>query len=161
MRQKMLREGGAVKRWHTITNVKEQTVAAHSWGVASIVLDLWPDCSNNLIRAALWHDIAELHTGDIPAPIKWEDREFALACHNIEQRIQEQFSLFEELTEKEQTRLKMADILELMWYCLDEIKLGNKKFSKILMIGAEHFLHFRYTCSKADAMCDYLIEKGR
>jgi len=161
MRQKMLREGGAVKRWHTVTNVKEQTVAAHSWGVASIVLDLWPNCSNNLIRAALWHDIAELRTGDIPAPIKWEDKEFALACHNIEQRVQEQFDLFEELTKEEQTHLKMADILELMWYCVDEIKLGNERFKEILLVGAKHYLQFRYTYSEADAMCDHLITEGR
>ena len=64
MRQKILRKGAKVKRWHTLTNVKEQTVADHSWGVVSIILDVWPNSSIALITFALWHDVPEFAIGD-------------------------------------------------------------------------------------------------
>ena len=161
MLQETLRKGGAVKRWHTITNVKEQTVASHSWGVASILLDLWPDSSNNLIRAALWHDVAELHTGDIPAPIKWENKEFAHACDKIEKRVQKQLHLFKQLDSVEKTKLKIADLLELMWYCLEEIELGNTKFKDILLVAEKEYSKHRKVNIQADHMCDSILCRGK
>ena len=71
MQHQMLRKGGSVKRWHTISNAKEQTVAAHSWGVVVIIMELWPDSRADLIYASLLHDVPEQLIGDVPAPTKW------------------------------------------------------------------------------------------
>jgi len=136
-------------------------VASHSWGVASILLDLWPDSSNNLIRAALWHDVAELHTGDIPAPIKWENKEFAHACDKIEKRVQKQLHLFKQLDSVEKTKLKIADLLELMWYCLEEIELGNTKFKDILLVAEKEYSKHRKVNIQADHMCDSILCRGK
>ena len=85
MRQKILRKGAKVKRWHTLTNVKEQTVADHSWGVVSIILDVWPNSSIALITFALWHDVPEFAIGDIPVTAKWENKNLAKELEKIEQ----------------------------------------------------------------------------
>ena len=63
--------GGAIKRYHTLETIGEQSVASHSWGVAMILQYLEPNVSKEAILRALTHDVAELFTGDIPAPVKW------------------------------------------------------------------------------------------
>jgi len=131
MRQEILRKGAKVKRWHTITNVKEQTVADHSWGVASIILDVWPDSSNSLITYALWHDIPEFVVGDVPVTAKWANEDLARAVEKAESQIAKKYKLFIELTETEKLKLAIADLLEVLWYASEEIALGNSNFLEV------------------------------
>lgn len=37
---------------------------------------LHPNPTLTLIKATLWHDMAEYHVGDTPAPVLWKDPEF-------------------------------------------------------------------------------------
>jgi hypothetical protein len=41
-RFQLIRDGGNVKRYHTMQMIGEQTVAAHTFGVIAIILELWP-----------------------------------------------------------------------------------------------------------------------
>ena len=59
--------GSEVKRFHTLTTHQLETVGHHSHGVACLTLMLNPDASRELIIAALFHDLAEQHTGDVDA----------------------------------------------------------------------------------------------
>lgn len=62
--------GGETQRFHTITTLRPDTVGQHSYGVACVLMHVWPQASARLLRAALKHDMAEAHTGDMPAPAK-------------------------------------------------------------------------------------------
>jgi len=64
--------GSEVKRFHTLTTLQTETVGHHSHGVACFTLLLDPDASRQLLLAALFHDLAEQYTGDIPSPAKRE-----------------------------------------------------------------------------------------
>jgi len=79
-----IRRAGAVKRYHTVDTVRTQNVAEHSWHVAQIVRYIYPTASKELILAAIDHDVGEIHTGDIPAPFKWQYPEVATDLKTIE-----------------------------------------------------------------------------
>ena len=153
----MIRNGGAVKRFHMIPTNNEQTVAAHSWGVACIVLDLWPDASVHLLRAALHHDVPECVTGDIPATAKWRFPELSVALSRAETEIELEIGLDMRLGDKDAYRLKVADMLELLWYCVEEERLGNKNFKEVFIRGA-HYLQEIELDEPAEKMMGELIK---
>ena len=139
MQHQMLRKGGCVKRWHTITNVQEQTVAAHSWGVAVIALELWPDSSAAFIHALLLHDIPEQVIGDVPAPVKWSNPELAAKVAKAEEDFWRDVKTeFPDLSKLERLKLKLADMLELLWFCVEEERLGNRNFKEVFTRGVEY-----------------------
>ena len=78
--------GGAIKRYHTLEIIGEQSVASHSWGVAMILQYLDPNVSKEAILRALTHDVAELFTGDVPAPVKWDNPDLVEVLKRIEDK---------------------------------------------------------------------------
>lgn len=106
---------GKIKRWHTHFGLK-QTVADHSWGVATIISLMHPNPSANLLKAALLHDAGEFFTGDVPSPAKQANPELKILLDKIERdaMTKMQIPVFS-LTEEEQLWLKFADIYEA--YC--------------------------------------------
>lgn len=63
-------EGGETMRFHTCKMIREDTVGHHSYGVACVMMHVYPDAPAHLLRACLKHDMAEAFTGDMPAPAK-------------------------------------------------------------------------------------------
>jgi len=66
-----------IKRWGIIEMSREQSVAEHSYNVAMISMAIYknlefdsPINESQLICWALYHDLPELYTGDIPTPVK-------------------------------------------------------------------------------------------
>lgn len=65
-----------IKRWAIIEMSREQSVAEHSYNVAMISMmisknmDLSVEKKNFMVKWALFHDLPELLTGDIPTPAK-------------------------------------------------------------------------------------------
>jgi hypothetical protein len=63
----------AVKRWHMIDTTRQQTLAEHSANVAALVYLLCTSCPEAYFAtadatiAALFHDMPEVFTGDIPS----------------------------------------------------------------------------------------------
>lgn len=61
---------GDVRRWHANPDHRLRdsgdTIHAHQWRVAALILHMNPTPSPDLIRAALLHDVAETITGDVP-----------------------------------------------------------------------------------------------
>lgn len=123
-----VRDGGGVKRCHTFPIIGEQTVAAHSWGVAQIIRRLWPECSKTLLLAALDHDVAERWTGDVPADAKWRNPNLRAELAKVETQVEHELGLNQGwlLSETEQHMLKWADRLELLQFCVDQRRLGNR-----------------------------------
>lgn len=126
-RAKLIFQGGNVKRYHTFPTLKEQTNAAHSWGVAVLVALLFEShCTAELLKAALWHDVAEIRTGDIPRPVKNASPEVARVVKKLEYKTLEQFNLVVDLSPDEERILQVCDKIESLIFLVHEWNLGNR-----------------------------------
>lgn len=102
---------GKVRRWHTCVGL-DQTNADHSHGVAFVIAMLHPNPSANLLKAALFHDLGELGSGDMPSPAK-RDKILAERIKVLQQETLRQLRIPEiNLTEEEQDWLSFADAYE-------------------------------------------------
>lgn len=122
---KAFREGGQVKRFHTVPIVGEQTVGAHSYNVLSLLLVLCENPSIQLIKAVLWHDVAERWLGDVPPPAKWASRDFNDTYSRLERKLNKRLGL-PELSQVEENWLNAVDKIELLLFCDEQIEgFGN------------------------------------
>lgn len=135
----ILRSIGKVKRFHTVTTHKEDTVASHSFNVATMCMIIEEgEPSSNLLMAALLHDGAECWIGDIPAPAKYGAIELGDIVNKLEREWLELKGLWIKLGKSEQVSLKCADTLELMAFCLEERRLGNEEIEPVYHTGYEY-----------------------
>ncbi len=130
-----LRAGGAVKRYHTFPTIGNQDVGTHSHAVAVFILAMHPNPSFNLIKACLFHDLAEYDTGDCPANVKWAYPAMGAMLKLAESFIDDQLGLTVELTEEEDQWLKLADTLEYCLYALEQRRLGNQNMDIVFQRG--------------------------
>lgn len=132
----LIRKAGGVKRFHTVPTIGNQTVAEHSYNLCMLLLEVTEGkCSTNLLKAALYHDIPEIATGDIPATTKWSSVELHGALLELEEVFINEHKLDVPLTLEEMFLLKFCDMLELVLYCLDQLKLGNRNMFPIAQRG--------------------------
>ena len=125
-----LHDAGNVIRFHTVRTIKQTTVAHHSWGVCLILAHIC-DPSANLLKAALYHDLAESVTGDVPATAKWRSVPLVIALEQLERRFNTAHDIQADLTAEEVELLKWADMLELIMYANQEVSMGNQAFRDI------------------------------
>lgn len=129
------REGGNVRRCHTVPHHGEYTVGKHSYDAANLLLFLNPDASVNLIKAVLWHDLGERWTGDVPYPAVRRDAEFAAAYRRLEKEGMERHGIkMPELTQDETNWLSCVDKLELLLWAYDQTALGNKMVCEYITV---------------------------
>ena len=149
---RVTRLGGSVVRYHTHPTQRSQTVAEHSFGVANLVMYLTEGAaSRDLILAAMWHDVSEEATGDVPAPVKWNSPDLKRLLDEIEDQHRERHGLDTELTTHERVILKYADMSELVLWSLEEYMLGNRYARDLIDRGLDYLnsmcdpaLHTRY-----------------
>lgn len=119
--------GGQVRRWHTWPVIKEDSVAAHSFGVAwwcILIYNFRPGVF--LLMAALQHDLTEFATGDMPAQVKL-DEDLGRAMGVLEQRSLDLSGMpLAALTEEEQLVLVFADKLDGITCMVRERRFGNR-----------------------------------
>lgn len=123
--------GAEVTRYHTVFTHHRETVGHHSHGVAMMVLMLKPDASASLLKAALYHDLAEQVVGDIPSPAK---RRFDLSerLEQLEFDVIEQAGIQQPMLTAEEARvLKLADIAQGALFCAREVQLGNVRLAPV------------------------------
>lgn len=123
--------GSEVKRYHTVTTLVSETVGHHSHGVAMLCLLFDPMASRQVLMAALFHDLAEHQTGDIPSPAK---REFGIGgkVDELEQRLMNAAGIIMPLLSADDKRtLKLADVAQGALFCAREISLGNKRMRRV------------------------------
>lgn len=133
-----LRAAGAVKRFHTIPTHGEQTIAEHSYHMCLILTQIADNPSPELFKAALYHDLPESVTGDIPAPTKWRYPKLAEELEVAELEFIRRNNINVELTDREWLALKYADMAELVYYCIDQLNLGNRNMLQIAYNGVEY-----------------------
>lgn len=133
-------------------NVSEENLMEHSFETAVLaqalaiigkrVYNKSVD-AEKIAAAALYHDCSEIITGDMPTPIKYENRELKAAYKQVENKAKERlcrmlpddirddfekYVLFEELCPAEYRYIKAADKISAYLKCLSEINAGNRDF---------------------------------
>lgn len=150
------RMAGQVQRYHVWPVLQPQTNSEHSWQVARIVLAIYPEASSALMQAALFHDIGEQSTGDIPFPVKSEHAVLKATMDYLEERaclLMAPWGLPNptRLSEHDAHILKFADLIEMMEKGLQERLLGNR-FADLII---------RRTYEKAMLRLDFLSSDVR
>lgn len=119
-------QGGSVRRFHTVTTIKDITVAEHQHNVAWIVYILEEGKPRmELVMAALSHDLPEVIFGDIPSPGK-KILGLTDTFTGYEEGMLKEKEFWNDLTPREQHTLKLADRMGGMLDCVKERSLGNR-----------------------------------
>ena len=124
--------GTEVTRYHTVTTLVKETVGHHSHGVAMLARLLNPLAARQVVMAALFHDLAEHQTGDIPSPAK---RQFGIGdkVDELEHRLMRAAGIvMPELSPDDARTLKLADLAQGALFCVREISLGNSRMRTVL-----------------------------
>lgn len=119
------RDSSAVIRFHTLRQIKYQTIAQHSHGVACLVMLIDSKCSAELLKAALTHDFHEQHVGDMPSTAKRMFPELGKAMNKATDTWDEDNDVAWNLSTNEQLLLKLCDYLELLAWSIEEWDMGN------------------------------------
>lgn len=141
-----------IKRWGLKRNVVEENVMEHSWQVATIahVLAIIHQRKfggeidpNQVATMALYHDVSEIITGDLPSPIKYHSDRILSAYRMIEheaeaellgllpQEFQKDFEnilLHNKVDENVSRYVKAADLISAFLKCQLEVNSGNPEF---------------------------------
>ena len=138
-----------INRWGMMRNMFPENLSEHSWEVALLSHALClignREFGKNynverIIIAALYHDMSEILTGDLPTPVKYYNDDIKTAYKEIEKRAEEKImSLLRDDFKEEMTAsislspdekriLKSADKLAAYIKCLDELSASNREF---------------------------------
>jgi 5'-deoxynucleotidase len=141
-----------IKRWGLKRNAHEENVMEHSWEVAviahtlALIKNRYFDGqidANAVATAALYHDVTEVITGDLPTPIKYHSPAIMNAYKRIEHQaemellkllpdaLQDDFRPLihhEQLPNEQQKLIKAADKISAYLKCQAELKAGNTEF---------------------------------
>jgi 5'-deoxynucleotidase len=141
-----------IKRWGLKRNAHEENVMEHSWEVSVIAHTLaliknryynGTVDANAVATAALYHDITEVITGDLPTPIKYHSKEINAAYKQIEKQAEiellnllpaelrtdfEALIHHDKLPEEHIQIIKAADKISAYLKCQAELKAGNTEF---------------------------------
>lgn len=130
-----LYQAGAVKRWHTKLTIKDQDLAAHQWGVAMILMHIYPEAPAYLIKAALTHDLHESVSGDAPYPFKRTYPEVGALYDKQADEFAVTNGLPTAMNLEEEHILKWCDMFELLLWCFREKRLGNQDVEKTIGVA--------------------------
>ncbi len=128
-----LREGSAVERVHTLPHHGSYSVGKHSYDATMLLFALHPGPTMELVKAVMSHDLGERWTGDVPAPAKWSDGEFAKRVQKLEKRCLAHLGYDISLTVEDVQWLNAVDKLELLLWSKEQIALGNQ--NALVVVG--------------------------
>lgn len=141
-----------IRRWGLMRNAHEENVMEHSWDVAviahalALIKNRYFDGeidANAITTAALFHDVTEVITGDLPTPIKYHSSAINDAYKKIEHQAEQKLlsilpvELMEDyrelldheyLSKEHQKIIKAADKISAFLKCRAELKAGNTEF---------------------------------
>ncbi|MCD8325350.1 MAG: 5'-deoxynucleotidase [Lachnospiraceae bacterium] len=145
-----------INRWSLMRNTREENLAEHSLEVAmiahalAVIGNCYLDKNLNEERIALlgmYHDAAEIITGDLPTPVKYHDDRIRDNYKELEKEAQGtllkllpekmwgsyQDIIYQETTAQEDEYLlkllKAADKISAYIKCVEEEQTGNRDFS--------------------------------
>lgn len=145
-----------INRWGLMRNLRNENLTEHSAECAmlshalALVGNRYFGKNYNADRIAvyaLYHDMSEIFTGDLPTPVKYFNESIRDSYKSLERnalenalsKLPEELAgdysdilLFEELDEQAKTIVKAADKLCAYLKCVEEYKNGNNEFRKAL-----------------------------
>lgn len=166
-----------IERWGIMHSLIPDQLSTHSLEVGFIAHALSEignkkfgkryDCSLITMKA-IYHDVPEIFTGDIPTPVKYysEDTKQAYSAvetaslNKLTEMLPEEFrstySCIFEYTEDEKRLIKAADRISAYIKCLEEKNYGNREFD----IAGDRLLDAIKTmaCPEADYFLDNFLE---
>jgi len=154
-----------IKRWGLMRNVVEENVMEHSWQVATIAHTLGlihqqkfdgATDPNKIAVAALYHDVSEIITGDMPSPVKYHSKAINQAYKAIESEAEKE--VLRTLPDDLQTPftslllhdqgdaniarfVKAADIISAWLKCRLEVNSGNQEFNDAMQEIEQQIRH--------------------
>lgn len=126
------RRAGLIERYHAQTHITHQTVGEHTWQVLRILTTIWPNVPQHIMLYAVYHDIAEGVTGDVPYPVKLGDfkikRLMDLAEEATVVELQKRWGIpqLPTLADWEKKIFKGCELIDFLEYAWYEKNLGNK-----------------------------------
>lgn len=138
-----------IKRWALMRNLSEETLSQHSIDTAFIAHALGVIAKTRLnenvdpehiLSVALFHDTAEIITGDLPTPVKYYNDEIKNAYKDIEEKaenilldmlpsdLREEYIPLYKCDDITKKYVKAADKISALIKCKEELSLGNKEF---------------------------------
>ena len=114
-----LYKSGFVQRWHThpVMARAGQTLGHHQWGVATIIAALHPCPSAELLVSAMWHDVGEFVSGDMPYTAKRSNPTLSYELGKIEDRAKRKLTGAQFLLDDDdKSWIELADRLEAYLY---------------------------------------------
>jgi 5'-deoxynucleotidase YfbR-like HD superfamily hydrolase len=151
--------GAHTKRFHTIPTIHNETVGHHTTLVCGLLYLLYPDCRREVLINAIFHDMAECVTGDIPSPSKRAGYVDRAALSKSEDQIIQNHGIFQpEITAEEGHMIKVCDILAGMEACSHEIRMGNKIMTQAFKNFSSYFQELG--CKNARAISYYQSLQG-
>ena len=124
-RLRLLRNAARVLRCHNARSLHQQTVGEHTFGVLALLATVYPQARAAVWQAALYHDVPESVTGDVPAPTKWRFPLLEEALKEAESGIRQEYALDILLSDHEKRVLKFCDYMELALFAIEECDSGN------------------------------------
>ena len=142
-----------IKRWQLMRSVREENIMEHSQSVAILTHALALIRNkifggnvdvNKAVLYALYHETAEVMTGDLPTPIKYFNHRIQgeykqlerLSCEKLlsmlPAELESELSAYvlNDESSEEYKLVKAADKLSAYIKCLEELRSGNAEFSK-------------------------------
>lgn len=154
------RNAGHIVRLHTVRGANaRQTIAAHSWGVAMLVMAVAPTNNAAMVRAALLHDVPEIETGDIPAPAKWHNEDLSAALRRMEDEFLDRYGLHVELTPAEEKIVKWCDTAELVLHSLECVEDGNDAMIAVLHNAMVFLRNIPRSTAEMNEVYEWINEK--
>lgn len=139
-----MREANQVKRYHTVSYTAiPDTVGHHTGNIIGILFFLFDDAPPlGVISNAMYHDVLELITGDIPSTMKWTDELFREILNKLEEGLSKKMNIpTAKMSEQEGHLLRFADIMDLCLKSVDEIMVGNQMYYPVLANGLSYAGH--------------------
>lgn len=142
-----------INRWGLMRNSRPENIAEHSLEVA-VITHLLCELRNRrfggnidvskAVMTAVYHDVPEIITGDLPTPVKYYDPDIRDAYKRVEQAAVDKLlsgipddirdgyaPLFDETSDPEIAKIvKAADKLSALIKCIEERRSGNTDFKE-------------------------------
>ena len=130
-----------IQRYSITPRITNETVAEHSFFVATYVMELYKDYKfdlNKAVQMAIIHDFAESFIGDITLSTKTMCPDLVEAVSNAEKEVMfqnfpnfiyELYREYEQRTSVESLIVKLADTMQVKQYAGNEIELGNNSIT--------------------------------
>ena len=151
-----------INRWGLMRNTRHENLSEHSYDVAVITHALILLANTRFgaqldvgraVLLAMYHDAAEIFTGDMPTPVKYYNDDIRKAYHKVEEisvlrllkllpeDLKQSYKPLLIHTESDSRLLltiKAADKLSALIKCIEEEKAGSSEFKKAALSQEEY-----------------------